>query len=823
MPRFNRAISLALIWTILVVHAATSGIVAAELPPNQWVELARDPAGGRRGCAIRYAPGADRFFLWGFMNADPDLLQEEDTMAPPEYDTVSFHPDTGKWENWFPDGWRQRWASQLPRTYYPRTYSGITSGSERSLLRPPPGFPDAPSRPDPNLVFDQVAYRPVDRSLFYFTGGLTLAYDVQHGRWTDLRPPHSPPPVTCGAVCYDPVHDEMILFGGGHVAEAGPGGRVAGYTGMWAYSYSQSDWRRVETPIQPPPRMSSPMVCDMRRGTMVLFGGDAQSHYLADTWLFDLATRRWRPSRAAGGPPPRGGHFATFDPKTGWVIVGGGYNQGDLSDMWAYDGARDTWFELPGKVPTGFTLSADFAPERRLIVLVTNTKRPGDSTRCNELFPVRTTYAYRLDEQAISPGPAPPAREAMSRRPPEDRNRPHRPDAERTSGQQERLKNLPANRWVLLDNPGFVAPARTWGSATFDTNRGRILLWGGGHCGYGGSDVDEYLVAEHTWVGSVGEPEFLERTWNLGVREAGVTFRGAPWATHGRKVFAYDPVLRKMLCVRSILLTAGYDPAALADLPADRRAQAGAKVVPPTAYKRAATFAWDPATTEWELLGPGVVGLDHLVTTPRGVMGVNVDWPARLKDSGYHLDFNPADPPVDNTVFQYDGVNRRWKRLGEPQVSPQNLYEMTGLAYDSRRDRVMLHGGGPNRDELWSFDVERGRWTHLAPKVDGPEGAPPVCNREMVYVPRHDVLLTYGRGRGRQAGPQLWIYHGAENAWRRIEVDLPEGMTPSAATSATRALVYDAERDVALLVLAADGNQGSCSVYALRYAPEGSQ
>jgi hypothetical protein len=622
-------------------------------------------------------------------------------------------------------------------------------------------------------------------------------------------------------MCYDPVQDEVILFGGGHVAEEGPGSRVVGYTGTWAYSFAASDWKRIATDTQPPPRMNAPLVCDPRGKVLVLFGGDSQSHYLADTWLFDLDTRSWRASRAPGTPPPRAGHFSAFDARSGWVVVGGGYNRQTLTDMWAYDVARDHWFALPGTVPTGFTISADIAVERRLIVLVSNSKRPGDGSRCNELFPVRTTYGYRLDEQAIAAREAPPPQEPLARRPAEERNRPFQPDAERARQHEERLKNLPANRWVLMRDPGFVAPARTWGSATFDTDRGHILLWGGGHCGYGGSDVDEYLVGQNTWVGSRHDPEFLERTWNLGVREAGVTFRGAPWATHGRTVFAYDPVLKKMLSVRTILLTTGYDPPALAQLPADRRARAEAKVVPPTAYRRFATFAWDPETTEWELLGPSVVGLDQLVTTPQGVMGVNVDWPARLKDSGYHLDYRTTDPPVDNTVYRFDGTSRQWKRLGEPQVSPQNLYEMTSLAYDTQRNRVMLHGGGANRDELWSFDVNQGRWTHLAPTVVAPAGgASPVCNREMIYIPQHDMLLTYGRARGRTAAAELWAYRCAENVWQRIEMELPEGMTTSAATSPTRALVYDAQRDIALLVLATNGNLGRCVVYALRYQPE---
>ena len=58
----------------------------------------------------------------------------------------------------------------------------------------------------------------------------------------------------------------------------------------------------------------------------------------------------------------------------------------------------------------------------------------------------------------------------------------------------------PEYQWVPLDLPGRVAPSRTWGGATFDSKRGQILYWGGGHCGYEGSDTDAYDVATHTWI-----------------------------------------------------------------------------------------------------------------------------------------------------------------------------------------------------------------------------------------------------------------------------------------------------------------------------------
>ena len=780
---------------------------AAELPANRWIEIARDAAGARPGSAIRYAAASKQFVLWGYMNDDPDLLQEQPLMQVPEYDVVTFDPDEGRWRNHLPPAWQQLWSRRLPLASVPRTYSGITTGSERTVMRVSTADEQAAPRPDLNIVFDQVVYRPANDTLYYFTGGLTAAYDVASRRWSDLRPRRSPPPVLGGSLAYDPLNDEILLFGGGHVAERGPAGKVRGYTGAWIYSIRDNTWRPLETAVEPPPRMNTRIVTDTRNGVLVLFGGDSQQAYLADTWLFDLRTRSWRKS-AAPGPPARAGHFTVYDPETGLVLVGGGYNRTDLSDMWGYDAARDRWQRFAGEVPAGFYLSADLAPDRRLILLVTSSRQPGDRMTCNILFPVRTTYAFRIDAQTLSAPGDPVANGPLPKRAPEEM-RGTEPDATRRADQAARLENLPENRWVLLDSPGRVAPARTWGSATFDTNRSRILYWGGGHCGYQGSDVDAYDVVEHTWLGET-EPDYPERLWNHGVRPAGVTFDGAPWSEHGRSIYAYDPNLKKLVLAHGIRLTTGYEPEWMRDYPEINTSAPDALITQPSSYRKFATFLYDAGTKTWQIAGPAPAGLDTLLSTPLGVMGVPVNWPARLNDAGYNRPWSSADPPADNAVYLYR--KGRWEKFGAGQPSPQNLYEMTSLAWDSTREQLILHGGGPRRDELWTFDWKSKRWTNREPKVVGPAGAqPPACSREAVYLPQDDVMLTYG-------GPDnTWAYTPSDNSWRKVTLPFDANDELSRHTSQNRAMVYDPRHDVVLLVLGGRGDMGQASVFALRY------
>lgn len=717
-------------------------------------------------------------------------------MPIPEYDVVAFDPAEGRWRSHLPPQREKDWSRRLPLAWIPRTYAGITTGSERTLMRGPNDQAGGVARPDLNMVFDQVAYHPPSRSLIYFTGGLTAAYEVAARRWRDLAPAQSPPPVLAGSLEYDPIHDELVLFGGGHVAERAPDGRLAGYTGTWTYRPRDNQWRRLPALILPPPRMNTRMVCDRRNQVLVLFGGDGQSRYLADTWLFDLARREWRPSRATGGPEARAGHVTVYDPETGWVIIGGGYNRTDLTDMWAYDAAEDRWRRLPGQVPAGFYLSADIAPEKRLILLVTATRKPGDRMSCNILYPVRTTYGYQIEGRPAGAGEVLGQQPAGKRRPPE---------AAATSPPQ---RVVFPNQWVQLAGAG---QARTWGSATLDAARGQILYWGGGHCGYEGNDVDVYDIETQSWRPGPSA-EFPQRAWERGARLAGVTFDGAPWTEHGRKIYAHDPVSRKMILVRPVRLTTGYEPEALREAGARAAPAPDAIATPPSSYTRYYTWSWDPETSRWEPLGGAPAGLDTLVTTRHGVMGVNVEWPSRLNDAGYHLPWSSLQPARDTAAYLFDAGRREWKRLDQPQPSPQNLYEMTALAWDSRRDQLILHGGGARRDELWTFDLTTKRWRHMQP-----QGPWPVATREGVYVASEDVFLIYGPAPEDRTLPALWAYKPGENRWRRVDMAPMTGIEPERRANQNRAMVYDAERDLVLLVLGAGGDAGRALVYALRF------
>jgi hypothetical protein len=376
---------------------------------------------------------------------------------------------------------------------------------------------------------------------------------------------------------------------------------------------------------------------------------------------------------------------------------------------------------------------------------------------------------------------------------------------------------MPDNQWVLLSDPGRSAPLRSWGSCSFDTKRGWIIYWGGGHCGYGGNDYDFYDVEENTWISRPVTPEYPERAWDKGINPAGVTFAGGPWMRHGRKVYAYDPVSDKVVNMKRVSLTAGYEPEVLSEYPPQSPDFGEGENFTRSGYSKWVTWVLDPEQADWQLLCPAAPGLDLTVTTPRGVMAVDHNWGAL--DPGNRMTDIPFEdlPQKENAVYLLDVRGKQWSKLSKEGPWPQNLYEMTALVFDSRRNQLILHGGGPERTQLWSFGLRQGRWQKLEPSLKG--GPPPVCRREGVYIPSQDAYFTCGYPFGDSDKGSVYVYRIGENAWYRVEIPLPEGVSQAILTGQNRALTYDPERDLVLMVLGErrGSDVGAVRVYALRY------
>ena len=255
-----------------------------------------------------------------------------------------------------------------------------------------------------------------------------------------------------------------------------------------------------------------------------------------------------------------------------------------------------------------------------------------------------------------------------------------------------------------------------------------------------------------------------------------------------------------------IRLTSGYDPEALKDYPADRTVARDALIQTPSSYTRAATMTLDPDAGVWECRSRTRGRTGHLVSTPRGVMAVNVNWRTRLSDTGYQL--TPAGHARDGCLrYLYDAAHKQWTRLGGGTSGPQNLYEMTSPAYDTKRQRLLLHGGGETGRAMGVRHRAGGGSTLRRQALAGRQPGGGVS-------PGRDRMLICGPAPEDRRTLRLVVRSG-RNAWKREAVSFAQ-WTPQDAAGQNRAMVYDEKRDLVLLVFG--DTQGKAAVYGMRYA-----
>ncbi|HYM39525.1 MAG TPA: kelch repeat-containing protein [Thermoplasmata archaeon] len=277
---------------ILIVSVLVLGGLAAL---ENGVRSAASGPPGRIGHAMAYESKADRMVMFGGL-----------TMAANAADTWSYDLETNTWSN-------------------------LTSASGPSYR-----------------LGHAVAYDSESDRIVMFAGmtsigrtNETWSYNLEANTWTKLDPATKPHARDYAAMAYDSASDRVILFGGysadGYLADT------------WSYDLNTDTWTNLTPAIGPPARDYSAMAYDVRSDRLILFGGDTETGYAADTWSYDFNTNTWTNRIPATGPCARHGHAMAYDAKSDQIVLFGGhrltgYNPaGYLADTWSYEFATNTW------------------------------------------------------------------------------------------------------------------------------------------------------------------------------------------------------------------------------------------------------------------------------------------------------------------------------------------------------------------------------------------------------------------------------------------------------------------------------------------------
>lgn len=663
--------------------------------------------------------------------------------------------------------------------------------------------PQSLERLMPNQT-SQVALDPVRNMRLAFISGVTLEAAAGTDDWTVVQTATCPPARWAGALVFDPLHEEFLLWGGTMSIE-GP------TNDLWVFSPRDRDWRKFEYGSDKLRRLNARVeeardrletlrwelwktlewAAAGREGAVEVSAlaprleeigvtiDEAAS--LAATLAPDLAG--YEKLQAAGV----GKWLASAGPKL--PQVDGALAAGTLGDL---ESGYRALMALRADVWRAADSVQLAPPSRYFIALNYDEKRRGftlDST-------VETSFAERWiflpserRWERLQPAPgeaAPPAapdgefvlRDAASL-------------AELQAWQAETsawAASIPANTWVRAPAHGTGRPnwGRSWSSIIYDPDRRQIYYRGGGHGSYHGNVTDHYDIPTGRWfrsdVAEVPSTRIMGTYFGWG---RGYSY--APWAGHTYKWNLFHNPLTGHLQRRGFLTPNQPADGSLHDYDPDQG-------------------KWSKDPVAGDIVGVVVPGVEEAMVSVRG-------W------SRYN------GLPSAIVTYQTASGIKKWANTGPIAFHGANRDDDYGFVYDPSRKRVMYYGGEDDKLALHALDLQAAspRWETLA--VSTADGSPlPLAYREWIYVAKHDMFLTMAwQQSGSKGGPKLWSFDPKTNQFRRIEFALGEGVAVGGkwnhlrSASVSAGLAYDPVSDVAFYIHSANK---SPTMFAFRYVPE---
>ncbi|MCW8133460.1 MAG: hypothetical protein KIS92_24160, partial [Planctomycetota bacterium] len=343
-------------------------------------------------------------------------------------------------------------------------------------------------------------------------------------------------------------------------------------------------------------------------------------------------------------PPPRMLSLVTWEPKNKvFVIFGGERADSVCNDLWVFDPAKRKWTQRHQEAAPEPRADHHFDAlgDGRIAMFGGYTHEKGYT----HVGPARWIYDVAKNtwtpdghqEKAFASdtrkgGYLPPSS-------PEEFMKGERPDA---AAQAAVLKALPANTWVRLKTPRPLG-GRDWGTWVLDPDRDLMYVWAGGHASYAGNDVARYHLATDRWeiahppevpIGCAGTNEQYP---------SGFSFNQRPWVKkHVWNSQAYEPALKKMI-------------------------MGGANDAQIDPY----CYFYDPDKADWT----GRVRLPEGM--PNDAYGMQIR-------STKHGMFAWAGG------WLFDAKAMVWNKLAIKGTMPGGGVDSSGLAYDSKRDRMLL-------------------------------------------------------------------------------------------------------------------------------------
>ncbi|MEK6916926.1 MAG: kelch repeat-containing protein, partial [Nanoarchaeota archaeon] len=116
---------------------------------------------------------------------------------------------------------------------------------------------------------------------------------------------------------YDSIQKQFVLFGGQNYP--------IGYNDeTWVYSASTGTWTQKSPGTSPSGRYQHASAYDSNMGVVVLFSGQGSTGFLSDTWWYNLSGNTWTDKTPGTSPYKRTGHKMVYDASNKITILFGG-------------------------------------------------------------------------------------------------------------------------------------------------------------------------------------------------------------------------------------------------------------------------------------------------------------------------------------------------------------------------------------------------------------------------------------------------------------------------------------------------------------------
>ncbi len=530
----------------------------------------------------------------------------------------------------------------------------------------------------------------------------TWAFNEARSSWIKLQPVISPAARINASMAYDSSTDKVLLFGG-----SGADGVLSD---TWLFNPQNSTWTELKAPLSPDPRKGASMAYDASSGLFVLFGGEGQSGFLGDTWVFNPTNSTWTQLNPALSPAARGFASMDFDSSTSTLVLFGGSNSSNLyGDTWLFDLVTSTWTALsPTSAPTArasATMVYDASESRFL--LFGGQGNGGSLLQDSWTFDSASSLWTRL---------------------------------------------------TLTRSP----TARSSAVMAYDSSRGTIVLFGGRNLSGILGDTWLYAHASQKWVELSPSPAPTARAAPSMVYDSSVNlfvlFGGQEGSLYFKESWLLDPISSGWK-----FLSPPISPSPRADgsMVFDSSAQAsilfGGQI---TGGYYHDSWAFDAGSATWVILSPS--------DSPSGRSDASM---AFNSSNGTSLLFGGQGSSGflgDSWLFSL--ATSSWSALN-PATSPTSR-SGASMAFNSSNGTFLLFGGvnsgGPLGD-TWLYDPALGNWRELSPPT--PPAARAFAS--MVFDSANKVFLLFGGGHGGSRFNDSWLFDPASGSWMELHPTNP--------------------------------------------------